>query len=188
MFVMKGEIEKYKNEKETQINSIKQKAEEIHAKNKTIQGYEYKCSKNETRIKKQETQIRSNTENQNGLLKSNKKRNKKFAESFVRTNPKTSTINKNISNLKTAVHEKKQTSNSQKTLSDRKKIPSPWQKQRDCFTENNQNHKTNETEINNSTQQEHYYIIKKNAKANRIRQPVTKTKTFNHKNTSIKKY
>ena len=112
MFVMKGEIEKYKNEKETQINSIKQKAEEIHAKNKTIQGYEYKCSKNETRIKKQETQIRSNTENQNGLLKSNKKRNKKFAESFVRTNPKTSTINKNISNLKTAVHEKKQTSNS----------------------------------------------------------------------------
>ena len=109
---MKGEIEKYKNEKETQINSIKQKAEEIHAKNKTIQGYEYKWSKNETRIKKQETQIRSKTVNQNGLLKSNKKRNKKFAESFVRTNPKTLTINKNISNLKTAVHEKKQTSNS----------------------------------------------------------------------------
>ena len=68
MFVMKGEIEKYKNEKKTQINSIKQKAEEIHAKNKTIQGYEYKCSKNETRIKKQETQIRSKTENKTAYL------------------------------------------------------------------------------------------------------------------------
>ena len=65
---MKGEIEKYKNEKKTQINSIKQKAEEIHAKNKTIQGYEYKCSKNETRIKKQETQIRSKTENKTAYL------------------------------------------------------------------------------------------------------------------------
>ena len=55
--VMEKEIENYKNEKQIQANSIKQKTEEIHAKNKTIQEYENVCSKNETTIKKQETQI-----------------------------------------------------------------------------------------------------------------------------------
>ena len=52
---MEKEIENYKNEKQIQTNSIKQKTEEIHAKNKTIQEYESMCSKNETTIKKQET-------------------------------------------------------------------------------------------------------------------------------------
>ena len=50
---MKEEIENYKNEKQIQANSIKQETEEMHGKNKTIQGYENKCSKNETTIKKQ---------------------------------------------------------------------------------------------------------------------------------------
>ena len=54
---MEKEIENYKDEKQIQANSIKQKTEEIHAKNKTIQEYENVCSKNETTIKKQETQI-----------------------------------------------------------------------------------------------------------------------------------
>ena len=37
--VMEKEIENYKNEKQIQANSIKQKTEEIHAKSKTIQEY-----------------------------------------------------------------------------------------------------------------------------------------------------
>ena len=53
--VMKEEIENYKNEKQIQANSIKQKTEEMHAKSKTIQDYENKCSKTEATIKKQET-------------------------------------------------------------------------------------------------------------------------------------
>ena len=48
---MKEEIENYKTEKQIQTNSIKQKTEEIHAKNKTIQEYENMCSKNGTIIK-----------------------------------------------------------------------------------------------------------------------------------------
>ena len=36
---MGKEIENYKNEKQIQANSIKQKTEEIHAKSKTIQEY-----------------------------------------------------------------------------------------------------------------------------------------------------
>ena len=36
---MKKEIENYKNEKEIQANSSKQKTEEIHPKSKTIQEY-----------------------------------------------------------------------------------------------------------------------------------------------------
>ena len=54
------------------------------------------------------------------------------------------------------------------------------------FTENSQNHKTNEIEIRNFTQQEHDYVIKQNTKANTIWQPVTKTKTLNHENISTK--
>ena len=54
------------------------------------------------------------------------------------------------------------------------------------FTENNQNHKTNEIEIHNSTQQDHDYVMKQNAKANTICQPVTQTKTLNHENVSTK--
>ena len=50
------------------------------------------------------------------------------------------------------------------------------------FIENNQNHKTNEIEINNSTQQDHNYVIKQNTKANTICQPVPTTKTLNHEN------
>ena len=38
----------------------------MHAKNKTIQDYENKCSKNET-IEKQETQIKSITDNRNRI-------------------------------------------------------------------------------------------------------------------------
>ena len=49
---MKEEIENYKNEKQIQTNSIKQKTEEIQASNKTIQGHENKCNKNEATIKK----------------------------------------------------------------------------------------------------------------------------------------
>ena len=48
---MEKEIENYKNEKQIQANSIKQKTEEIHTKNKTIQEYENMCSKNGTKIK-----------------------------------------------------------------------------------------------------------------------------------------
>ena len=48
---MKEEIENCKNEKQIQANSIKQKREEMHAKNKTIQDYENKCNKNETMMK-----------------------------------------------------------------------------------------------------------------------------------------
>ena len=59
--VMEKEIENYKNEKQIQANSIKQKTEEIHAKNKTIQEYENMCGKNETTFKKQE--IKSITDN-----------------------------------------------------------------------------------------------------------------------------
>ena len=59
--VMGKEIENYKNEKQIQANSIKQKTEEIHAKNKTIQEYENMCGKNETTFKKQE--IKSITDN-----------------------------------------------------------------------------------------------------------------------------
>ena len=58
---MGKEIENYKNEKQIQANSIKQKTEEIHAKNKTIQEYENMCGKNETTFKKQE--IKSITDN-----------------------------------------------------------------------------------------------------------------------------
>ena len=50
------------------------------------------------------------------------------------------------------------------------------------FIENNQNHKTNEIEIHNSTQQDHNYVIKQNTKANTICQPVPTTKTLNHEN------
>ena len=44
----------------------------------------------------------------------------------------------------------------------------------------NQNHKTNEIKIPNSTQQDHNYVIKQNTKANTICQPVPTTKTLNH--------
>ena len=64
---MKEEIENYKNEKQIQTNSIKQKTEEIHAQNKTIQEYENKCNKNEGTIKKQETQIKSITDSRNRI-------------------------------------------------------------------------------------------------------------------------
>ena len=50
------------------------------------------------------------------------------------------------------------------------------------FIENNQNHKTNEIEIHNSTQQDHNYVIKQNTKANTICQPVPTAKTLNHEN------
>ena len=60
---MREEIENYKNEKQIQTNSIKEKTEEIPAQNKTIQEYENKCNKNEATIKKQETQINSITDN-----------------------------------------------------------------------------------------------------------------------------
>ena len=43
---MEKEIKNYKNEKQIQANSIKQKTQEIHAKNK-MQEYEDMCSKNE---------------------------------------------------------------------------------------------------------------------------------------------
>ena len=45
------------------------------------------------------------------------------------------------------------------------------------FNENNQNHKTNEIEIHNSTQQDHDYAMKQNAKANTTCQTATQTKT-----------
>ena len=64
---MKEEIENYKNGKLIQTNSIKQKAEEAHAQKKTIQEYENKCNKNETAIKKQETQTKSITDNRNRI-------------------------------------------------------------------------------------------------------------------------
>ena len=64
---MKEEIENYKNEKQIQANSIKQKTEEMHAKNKTIQDYENKSSKNETTIKKQETQVKLMSDNRNRI-------------------------------------------------------------------------------------------------------------------------
>ena len=48
--------------------------------------------------------------------------------------------------------------------------------------ENNQNYKTNETEIYNYTQKDHNYEMKQNAKANTLCQTVTKTKTLNHEN------
>ena len=62
---MKEEIENYKTEKQIQTNSIKQKTEEIHAKNKTIQEYENMRGKNETTIKKQE--IKSITDNRSRI-------------------------------------------------------------------------------------------------------------------------
>ena len=64
---MKEEIENYKNEKQIQANSIKQKTEEMHAKNKTIQDYENESSKNETTIKKQETQVKLMSDNGNRI-------------------------------------------------------------------------------------------------------------------------
>ena len=64
---MKEEIENYKTEKQIQTNSIKQKTEEIHAKNKTIQEYENMCSKNEATTKKQETRIKSITDIRSGI-------------------------------------------------------------------------------------------------------------------------
>ena len=64
---MKEEIENYKNEKQIQANSIKQKTEEMHAKNKTIQDYENESSKNETTIKKQETQVKLMSDNRNRI-------------------------------------------------------------------------------------------------------------------------
>ena len=51
---------------------------------------------------------------------------------------------------------------------------------------NNQNHKTNEIEIHNSTQQDHNYVIKQNTKANTACHPVPKTKTLNHENVPTK--
>ena len=62
---MEKEIENHKNEKQIQTNSIKQKTEEIHAKNKTIQEYENMRGKNETTIKKQE--IKSITDNRSRI-------------------------------------------------------------------------------------------------------------------------
>ena len=54
------------------------------------------------------------------------------------------------------------------------------------MVQNNQNHKTNETEIYNSAQQDHNYVMKQNTKANVICQPVPKTKAINHENGSTK--
>ena len=54
---MKEEIENYKTEKQIQTNSIKQKTEEIHAKNKTIQEYENMCSKMKQQLKNKKHEL-----------------------------------------------------------------------------------------------------------------------------------
>ena len=125
-------------------------------------------------------------------LKSNEKWNEKFAERLVKTNPKTPTIRTKIlfesphncsskeANIKQLEETLKQKENTigillKSNIEDNKK-----------FTENNQNHKTNETEIHNSIQQEHDYVMKQNAKASTICQPVTKTKTLNDEKISTK--
>ena len=64
---MKKEIKTYETGKQIQANSIKQKTEEMHVKDKTIQEYENMCSKNETTIKNQETQIKSITDNRSRI-------------------------------------------------------------------------------------------------------------------------
>ena len=54
------------------------------------------------------------------------------------------------------------------------------------FIETNQNHKTNKTEIHDSTQEGHNYIMKQNTKANTMCRPVPETKKLNHENVSTK--
>ena len=54
------------------------------------------------------------------------------------------------------------------------------------FIENNQNHKINETEIHNSTQQDQSYVMKQNRKANTKCKLVAKTKTLNHESMSTR--
>ena len=51
--------------KQIQVNKKTQK--KCMQKTKTIQDYENKCSKNETTIEKQETQIKSITDNRNRI-------------------------------------------------------------------------------------------------------------------------
>ena len=190
---MGKEIENYKNEKQIQANSIKQKTEEIHAQNKTIQEYENMCSKIETTIEKQETQIKSITDNQSKIqnylnqtkneMKSLQKelpeiiqKHQQLERKYFESQDNSLSNEANIKQLEDTLKQKENTIDILKSnLEDNKK-----------FIENNQNHKTNEIEIHNSTQQDHNYIIKQNTKANTISQPVPTTKTLNHENVPTK--
>ena len=147
------------------------------------------CSKNETTIKKQETQIKSITDNrsriQNDLnqtkneTKSLQKelseiiqKHQQLERKYFESQDNSLSNEANIKQLEDTLKQKENTIDILKSnLEDNKK-----------FIENNQNHKTNEIEIHNSTQQDHNYVIKQNTKANTICQPVPTTKTLNHEN------
>ena len=193
--VMEEEIENYKNEKQILANSIKQKTEETHVKNKTIQDYESKCSKNKTTIKKQETQMKSITDNRNRIqndlnqikneIRSLQKdfseliqKHQQLEQKYFESQDNCSSKETNIEQLEDNLKQKENTISTLKVNIENNKK----------FTENNQNHKTNvnEMEIHNSTQQDQDYVMKQNAKANTTCQTATQTKTLNHENVSIR--
>ena len=191
--IIKEEIENYKNEKQIQTNSIKQKTEEIHAKNKAIQEYENMCSKNEATTKKQETQIQSIIDNRSGMqndLNQTKKWTEKLPERLFRTNPKATTIRTKTLRISRPLFIKRTKHQTTRRHSQAKRNTIDILKgnieDNKKFIERNQNHQRNETEIYNSTQQDHDYAIKQNTKANTIYQPVPETKSLHHKNVPTK--
>ena len=151
------------------------------------------CSKIETTIEKQETQIKSITDNQSKIqnylnqtkneMKSLQKelpeiiqKHQQLERKYFESQDNSLSNEANIKQLEDTLKQKENTIDILKSnLEDNKK-----------FIENNQNHKTNEIEIHNSTQQDHNYIIKQNTKANTISQPVPTTKTLNHENVPTK--
>ena len=147
------------------------------------------CSKNETTIKKQQTEIRSITDNRSRIqkhlnqtkneMKSLQKqlseiiqKHQQLEQKYFESQDNCSSNEVNIKQLEDTLTQKENTIDILKSnLEDNKK-----------FIENNQNHKTNEIKIHNSTQQDHNYVIKQNTKANTICQPVRTIKTLNHEN------
>ena len=156
-----------------------------------IQEDENTCSKNETIIKKQETQIKSITDNRipndlnqtknkmKGLQKDLSELTKKqqqLEQKYFESQDQCSSKEANIKKLGDTLKQKENTIDILKINIEGN----------ENLVQNNQNHKTNETEIYNSTQQSHNYVTKQNTKANIIRQPVPKTKAINHENGSTK--
>ena len=165
--IIKEQIENYKNEKQIQTNSIKQKTEEIHAKNKAIQEYENMCSKNEATTKKQETQIQWIIGNRSGMqndLNQTKKWTEKLPERLFRTNPKATTIRTKTLRISRPLFIKRTKHQTTRRHSQAKRNTIDILKgnieDNKKFIERNQNHQRNETEIYNSTQQDHDYAIK----------------------------
>ena len=172
--------------KQNQLNKKQKK----YMQKTIIQEDENTCSKNETIIKKQETQIKSITDNRipndlnqtknkmKGLQKDLSeltKKQRQLEQKYFESQDQCSSKEANIKKLGDTLKQKENTIDILKINIEGN----------ENLVQNNQNHKTNETEIYNSTQQSHNYVTKQNTKAN-ICQPVPKTKAINHENGSTK--